>query len=166
MDLAISIVVEPDALHRVLAAALPSSRIVVARDWLDVQREAHLGVVLYSSPSEFPTGLNLTYLGEDVASWLIGLARVLAAALDCIAIAQNDGENRNSYESIVWDRGTPLLADDSCTLLADGEGGPVRWVRKLEVLPGLDPAELDAWLVAARARQAPGRGPGSASESR
>lgn len=69
------------------------------------------------------------------------LARRLAEAFACRAICDGSGwgDDESPYWSIIWDKGRAHLADDSNTDFADGEGGPVKTLRELD-LPdwGLD----------------------------
>ena len=70
------------------------------------------------------------------------LAKRLAESCACRAICDGSGwgDNESPYWSIIWQDGHAHMADDSNSDFADGEGGPVRTIRQID-LPAWD---LDA----------------------
>lgn len=87
--------------------------------------------------SEFPLGLDVDVLldeGGNMQHWLLGLARALSIDLSCRTICDGTGfgDDESPYWSVVWDQGVPYLADDLNSIFVDGEGGPIRIVRRLQ----------------------------------
>ncbi len=94
--------------------------------------------VLSDNRSEFPVLLALVYYPDGpqaIYREQMRLARFLSERLSCRTICDGSdhGDSPSPYWSIVWDRGVSWLADDCNTAFGDGEGGPVRLVRWLEV---------------------------------
>lgn len=95
-----------------------------------------VAVYLSANASEFPCGLDLGVVlaaGRSTQHWLIGLARALSLVFNCRVLCDGSGfgDDGSPYWSIVWDRGVPFLADDAGSTIGDGDGGPVRIVRRL-----------------------------------
>ncbi|MDP7286447.1 MAG: hypothetical protein QGH94_00495 [Phycisphaerae bacterium] len=101
-----------------------------------LRQQADVLMWVCENPSEFPVGLGVSVSlidGVDYEHWLIELARVLSVEFACRTICDGSefGDSGGPYWSIVWDNGTPFLADDAGTTIGDGEGGPVRIVGPL-----------------------------------
>lgn len=101
---------------------------------------ADILLLLEHGPAEdFPVRLDLVeFPGPQEAAVEVShvLARRLAAALDCRTIADGTGygDDPSPYWSIIWEpTGAAYLADDSGSAFGDGDGGPVRVVRALEL---------------------------------
>lgn len=125
---------DPHEVQAALAAYFPGCPIRVypsieafgeAVPWL-----GSINAILHSNPSEFPLILDVYPEPPRGPPWL---ARFLSERLSCRTICDGSehGDSAAPYWSIVWDRGVAWLADDCHTMFADGEGGPVRLVRRL-----------------------------------
>jgi hypothetical protein len=95
-------------------------------------------VILHRNPSEFPVLLDVMPDPPDEPSVYRGqlrLAEFLSARLGCRTICDGSahGDEPSPYWAIIWDSGEAYLADDANTVFVDGEGGPVRVVRRLEI---------------------------------
>ena len=66
---------------------------------------------------------------------MIELAGRFSDAFQCRTICDGSGygDDDSPYWSIIWDHGVAYLADDGGSLFGDGEGGPVRIVRELDL---------------------------------
>ena len=100
--------------------------------------EGSINGILAGNPSEFPTLLDvLPDPPEPRAIYReqLRLACFLSERLSCRTICDGSehGDSSAPYWSIVWVGGVAWLADDCGSVFADGEGGPVRLVRRLEI---------------------------------
>lgn len=125
-------------LDQALCRCLPASTVQV---WCDedplLAAAADITVRMTENHSEFPIGLDVDVLldeGGNMQHWLLGLARSLSIELSCRTICDGTGfgDDESPCWSLVWERGVPYLADDLNSALADGEGGAVRIVRRVE----------------------------------
>lgn len=152
MDLALSKAVSRAELERVLCEMLQVAEVrVLSLDQGAGPARPQVAVYVTENASEFPCGLDLGVVfaaGRDPQHWLIGLARALSLTLSCRVICDGSGfgDDGSPYWSIVWDRGVPFLADDAGATIGDGEGGPVRIVRRLADELFADPALFDPVL--------------------
>ena len=101
-------------------------------------REGSINGILAINSSEFPTLLDVfpdPLEPRAVYREQLQLARFLSERLLCRTICDGSehGDSAAPYWSIVWDGGIAWLADDCGSEYADGEGGPVRLVRRLEI---------------------------------
>jgi hypothetical protein len=86
---------------------------------------------------EFSTTINLVFYRFDNADYQrvnLFIAARLATRLECRTYCDGSGYGTDAspYWGLLFDRGICFLADDSHTD-ADGEGGPVRIVKPLEL---------------------------------
>jgi hypothetical protein len=100
--------------------------------------EADIVFELYGNESEFPQIVEFNrFPGEHPSAVPIGieLARLFAERFSCRTLSDGTGfgDDDSPYWLVVWDKGVPHLADDCGTLFADGEGGPVKVLRPIEV---------------------------------
>jgi hypothetical protein len=124
-----------------LAAYFPGAPVCVYPSVEAIQERGPEGAfngVLSANPSEFPVLLDVfPDPGEPRAVYRVQLrlARFLSERLSCRTICDGSehGDSAAPYWSVVWDGGVPWLADDCGSVYADGEGGPVRLVRRLEI---------------------------------
>ncbi len=109
------------------AASQPRPPIVFALD--HNPREFPLVVTFYDSPGQTD--------GATATAAMIEVARRFAETYHCRAICDGTGygDDDSPCWSIVWDSGRSYLADDCGTIFGDGEGGPVRVVREIAVVP-------------------------------
>jgi hypothetical protein len=136
-DIGLSEVIEHKALGEFFTDALHGLHVIVQDVDEDMPSEFDVCVSTGRNSSEFPLGLLVVAAmrpGADYEVWLQGLARALSAcfAVRSICDGSRYGKSASPCWSILWDRGVPHLADDSETVWADGEGGPVRIVRALQ----------------------------------
>lgn len=149
MDLALSKAVSSAELERVLRELLQVADVrVLSLDEGAEPARPQVAVYLTENTSEFPCGLDVGVVlaaGRSTQHWLIGLAGALSRHLGCRAICDGSGfgDDESPYWSIVWDRGVPFLADDAGSTLGDGEGGPVRIVRRLAAELFVDKLRFD-----------------------
>jgi hypothetical protein len=117
--------------------------VVVLEDW-DDERARDFGsvhtVILAENRSEFPYGLSFQEQTENQESWLLSCARKLSVELGCrVLYTGNPVQPDNPFFCVVFDSGQAFLADDEGSILAEGQGGPVKILRRLP--------ELDASLA-------------------
>lgn len=72
---------------------------------------------------------------QQIMPVMIELASRFADEFKCSTICDGSGhgDDESPYWSMIWDHGVVYLADDAGTLFGDGEGGPVRIVRELDL---------------------------------
>jgi hypothetical protein len=72
---------------------------------------------------------------QQIMPVMTELAGRFSDAFQCRTICDGSGygDDDSPYWSVIWDHGVAYLADDGETLFGDGEGGPVRIVRKLDL---------------------------------
>lgn len=149
MDIALSKAVSSAELESVLRELLQVADVrVLSFDEGAASASPQVAVYLTENPSEFPCGLDLGVdlaAGRNTQHWLIGLARALSLTFNCRTLCDGSGfgDDGSPYWSIVWDRGVPFLGDDAGSTIGDGEGGPVRIVRRLADELFADPALFD-----------------------
>jgi hypothetical protein len=112
--------------------------IVIVQDWNDEQAQAlepvHT-VILTENRSEFPYGLSFQDQGGDQESWLLNCARTLSVRLGCRTLyTGNPAEPDNPFLCVVFDCDQAFLADDQDSVLAEGQGRPVRIIRRMPEL--------------------------------
>lgn len=152
MDIALAKAVSRAELERVLCELLQVAEVrVLSLDAVAEPASPQVAVYLTENASEFPCGLDLGVVlaaGRSTQHWLIGLARALSLTFNCRALCDGSGfgDDGSPYWSIVWDRGVPFLADDAGSTIGDGDGGPVRIVRRLADELFADPARFDTAL--------------------
>lgn len=139
MDIALSRQVDEAAVSEVLTSVFPSCAVHVTTFEEYDLRKADVFVFIIRNDSEFPLGLSVSaclHAGCDFGEWLRELARVLSERFCAKAICDGTpyGDDGSPYWSLIWDDGLAYLADDINTLYSDGEGGPVRVVRKLDAV--------------------------------
>ena len=124
-----------------LAAYFPSGSVCVYPSiavFGEYGPEGSINGILTSNPSEFPILLDVfpdPLKPRAVYREQLRLARFLSKRLSCRTICDGSehGDSAAPYWSIVWDDGVAWLADDCGSMYGDGEGGPVRLVRRLEI---------------------------------
>ena len=140
MDIALSKHVTPEDLQAGLSALLPGRVVHIFQDMADAPWPAFdVAVSIHDNPSEYPCGLSVLVALIDEAgsaAWLRELARQLSIKFACRVICDGSefGDDNSPFWSIVWDAGDAYLADDCNTIFADGEGGPVKIMRRLPTL--------------------------------
>ena len=112
--------------------------VLVLGDW-DDERAREFGsahtVILTENRSEFPYGLSFQAQTEDQESWLLSSARKLSVGLGCqVLYTGNPVQSDNPFLCVVFDSGQAFLADDEGSILAEGQGGPVKILRRLPEL--------------------------------
>lgn len=152
-DIALGKVLETAVLREFFASLFPGLVVRVGDSWDDVETPFDVVVILHPNDSEFPCGLGVVAKmreGRDFEAWLRGLARALGEHFGTPAFCDGSpyGDTPSPYWALVWDQGQAFLGCDLETTLGDGEGGPVRIVRKLDPAPSDNPAaaELKAWI--------------------
>lgn len=115
--------------------------VVVLDDWNDAHSRETAPVhtvILTENHSEFPFGLSFQDQQSDQESWLVNCARTLSVTLGCRTLyTGNPVDPDNPFLCVVFDSGQAYLADDEGSALAEGQGGPVKVIRRL---PELDSA--------------------------
>jgi len=95
--------------------------------------------ILYTyfvNKSEFPVNLDLYGFPNDhVEEREQYIARQLSIRLSCCTIVpyQEKGSSY-PYHCVIFDKGKSYLADDSETLWADNEGGPVKIIEPIQLI--------------------------------
>lgn len=141
---------DPAELQSALAVYFPTQAIHMAgsyEEWYGRDDQDELSVVVCDKQGEFPIRIELWPGGPDETATRdqLWLARFLSLALRsrtiCDGTEFGDGDPRNPYWSVVWDGDTPWLADNcDSAYYGDENGGPVRLVRRLEVIPWQEPS--------------------------
>ena len=153
-DLALGKLIDTHELRQVLTSLFAELEVTVIRSWDELEAPVDVVVLVEPNESEFPLGLQIGAQiqdGRDSEAWLRGLARALGEQFGTSAICDGSpyGDNNGPYWSLVFDANAAYLADDLDTTFADGRGGPVKIVRKLEgsQLDLPDAATLRSWVV-------------------
>lgn len=155
-DIVLAITPDTAQVRSALESIFTGCRVWVTTDWGLLGPESDVIVVVTANQSEFPCGLSIMaqlkpQAGREI--WLCGLAKALSDQLEARVCCDGTrvGESGSPYCSLIWDKGSPYLADDFETMLGDGEGGPLRVIRRLEPQSLSIPSasELGEWLLAA-----------------
>lgn len=137
MDIGASTILMPATLRKILASALPLCSVEVTDSDFSAP-PADVVVAITRNRSEFPMSIDVVVSLVDGVSpqrWLLELSRRISVAASCRTICDGTGfgDDPSPYWSIVWDNGMAHLADDVDSVIADGDGRPVRLIRRLDL---------------------------------
>lgn len=116
-----------------LSAAFPGRSVGVFNDFPAGEWPSICATVT-ENQSDFPLVFEIHTIEYDQGQ-NISLAHLASGHFKCRSICDGSGlgDSETPYWCIVWDEGQSYLADDCSTVFGDGEGGPVRIVRAIDL---------------------------------
>jgi len=140
MDIALSKNISINELKSSICSFFATESVFIGDITEIIDNPTNVFISIVSNESEFPFGLSISKLPKHISSenfqnMTILLAYFLANRFNCPTICDGTGfgDYNSQYWSIIWDDGIAYLADDSNSLLGDGEGGKVKRIKKLNI---------------------------------
>jgi hypothetical protein len=154
MDIALSKKIPINQLTQTLCSFFNNQSVYIGDILGIVENTSEVFNSIEINKSEFPFGLSIQKYPkqintENFQQMTVLLSYYLSKCFNCLSICDGTGygDHNSPYLSIIWDTEIAFLADDSDTLFADGEGGKVKIIKKLNLNNNEMAKNLDLNLI-------------------